>query len=240
MEKGYPGQKNKCDYLPTNPAKKKRMSQPDLHHGVEYSERSASRVAWSIVGIMALILLIGLIIWFVWWLACGRHRNQSSCEKPTPCDKDKDPDPCDDKKKKHDSCQPVCVDQLHVSDCASIGGSLVVRNICASGHSISVSDPLVAAGGLQLVVHTVAHQHFRIHTCGIINCTNAGGALANLPKASHKSGCVIVIHNKTGLPEVTVQAHGADRIQLPGNQTFLVQTSSLFISDGIDTWMVLQ
>lgn len=193
---------------------------------------AASRSAWTFVGAGILLLLVGALIWFCLRVYRQRNTKQQQIQQQNNGSRSR-------RRGRNRDYSDACRDDHRVRN-LTVDGHLSTKSICAKDDSglIMVHDPLQAQGGFMLGVRTTPLAKFRIHCCGVVNCTNAGGAEVILPTAAHRPGCVIIVNNKTGTASVTVKSEGIDRISLPGQQQLQVTLSTIFVSDGVDTWTV--
>jgi hypothetical protein len=200
---------------------------------------TTSRFAWTVVGVVGVVLGLCLIGWLIWyWFRPARPSSSVSAKEPPEEEWDEAQDGEDHDPR--DRCKPENTDTgwLVVHQDAAVLGQLHVRRVTGHGAPVHFDSRCQFQRGLEIGCHTITRSHFQINVPGIFTCRNNSGATVKLGKASEFHGAFILIHNDTGQPSVTVQcAFPTNHIQQVGTQTWQVAGSTWFISNGHETWM---
>lgn len=206
----------------------------------KWQEYNSARSAWNIVGIIAVFLLLGLVIWFIWWMLAPRDvysQTSSSCDRgPANVDVGNM-----SSRNIHAHGDVTVSDNLSVCKVASFPNGVIAPHIAAGCEdAIEVHDPLVCKHALVRAVCNREEVKIDEFISGVNNCTNASGQQVTgwLPHVHRFKGSTIVtVNNRSGHAHVIVRAQKGDKIQNKYH-AYNVGNSVQFESDGAGTWWV--
>lgn len=200
---------------------------------------SEARSAWTIVGVIAVFLLLGLIIWFVWWMvAPGEPYYHPTPHERGPSNTDVGQLNSGD----IHACGNVTVSgKLCVCKVASFRNGVIAPHIAAGcENAVQVHDPLVCKHALVRPVRHHVGLEVEEFISGVNNCTNDSGNQVTgwLPDSRRFAGSTTVtVNNKSKHAHVIVRTHHGDKIQ-DQYHAYNVGNSVQFESDGDGTWWV--